>query len=317
MQNCECGRQSIQHNNVLLGPVCATCVSKRFNAQELKEFAVFCRTFNIYWNPNLYLRLQKQNMSSSELILAYINNLYNDNTDYIDNTKDWWEALSKEWATITKHTHLISKVAPIREGFVERAQLKWGRNFNFEEYVMLENLFINTIKAYNITDPIRSDSIKKACKTSVMIDRLIEENAAKDIKEFTNAYQNFLKIAKIDELGEMAMEGTIKTVSDLYKYMEDNGFTFKFYDKQERDEIDYAINDIKQAIRSEIVSATGLELTLETIKQKYFDSLEEQKTLDVLQTDPIENYDDEFDVVAARIDAEYAAQSIDEGVIYD
>lgn len=61
----------------------------------------------------------------------------------------------------------------------------------------------------------------------------------------------------------------ITTVAELYQYMEDNGFEFKFHDGFDRDEVDMAITDIQNANRRLILEATGLEALLEDmINQK-------------------------------------------------
>lgn len=61
----------------------------------------------------------------------------------------------------------------------------------------------------------------------------------------------------------------ITTVAELYQYMEDNGFEFKFHDGFDRDEVDMAITDIQNANRRLILEATGLETLLEDmINQK-------------------------------------------------
>ena len=61
----------------------------------------------------------------------------------------------------------------------------------------------------------------------------------------------------------------VTTVAELYQYMEDQGFIFKFHDGFDRDEVDRAITDIQKANRRLILESTGLQSLLEEmIRQK-------------------------------------------------
>ena len=44
---------------------------------------------------------------------------------------------------------------------------------------------------------MQKDAIKKACKMSIALDRAIMNGDSKEINEFSKAYQNFVKTAKL------------------------------------------------------------------------------------------------------------------------
>jgi hypothetical protein len=149
---------------------------------------------------------------------------------------------------------------------------------------------------------------------SVKIDSLIESGEAKSIKDYTGAYQSFLKAAQIDELGQVANEGTIKTVSDLYKYLEKKGFEFEFYDKEERDIVDKTMNDIKTSIRNEISNATGLDFKLEEIKKSMNQKIEEDVTKQAYDETPLSELissEDYYEEIEKDVDAEFENQELD------
>ena len=198
---------------------------------------------------------------------------------------------------------------------MQRSMAKWGGEFTFDELIHLEDLYINTIKAFNISNPIDMDAIKKACRISVLIDQLLLSNDTKAIKELIAAYQNMLKIAKIDELANTASKGTIKTVADLMAYMEEHGYEFDFYDNVDRDIVDKTIRDIKQSIRDEIVNATGLDIKLQEIKENYQVDLEEQSVNEAIDEIPLDKLLDKdyYSEQELEVDTELNA----EGVYYD
>jgi hypothetical protein len=166
---------------------------------------------------------------------------------------------------IQTHEELIANIAPIKEGYILRNKIKWGSNYTFEELIELENLFVNTLKANDISNPMQIDAIKKACKLSIALNRAIIGGESKEINELSKAYQNFIKTAKIDEIITAASKDVISNVAELVDFIEKSGYQFQYYDNVERDIVDRSINDIKQYIRRVVSDATGLEIIFEAM----------------------------------------------------
>ena len=323
--NCGSNEYIITSNNKLVPDICEECALKQISLDSIEEVAYFCRTLNLYFNPSLYLRMY--NEDKKHLLYRYSQQLayeYDSEKGYTDSTNEVWKKVEEEWGTIRRQEELYSRIAPVKEAFIERAKIKWGNGFTFHEYLRLEGMFVNTIKNLNVTDPIKLDIIKKVCKSSVILDTVMEGGASesKQIKEFASAHQTLLKLSGIDEMANTIRDGdtTIRTVADLYKYMEKNGFQFKFYDDVERDIVDKTIKDIQESIRYEIVNATGLESTLESIEKAYLQKAEEKEEQEAINETPIEELiDDIYDKVEREIDTYYESQEIeiDDGINYD
>lgn len=126
-----------------------------------------------------------------------------------------------------------------------------------------------------MTNPTQIDTVKKYCKMSILVDNLICGGEIKAISDATTALTKLADLAQIQELSETATEGTIKTVADLYKYMEDHGFRFEYYDQVDRDIVDKTIKDIQDSTRTVINNTIGLDVTLQQIKDNYYRSEEE------------------------------------------
>lgn len=302
----------IPSNNPLVKGICVNCINETLDASRLEHFEFFCRTYNLPFNPNVYMVLYKQHKTM--VFVKYVESLVDDGKIKFDEpTGDLWKEVEKEWSKVKTYTDILLKIPTVREAFEERSKVKWGMEYTFGELIQLENLLVNTIKVYDITDPMRLDAIKKACKLSVKIDALIESGEAKSIKDYTAAYQSFLKAAQIDELGQVANEGTIKTVADLYKYMEKNGYEFKFYDHEERDIVDRTIKDIKDTIRKEISNATGLDIKLEEIQKTFKQQQETNLTEEVIQDSPLSAIigDDYYDEIEFETDKELEKEDLD------
>jgi hypothetical protein len=168
-----------------------------------------------------------------------------------------------------EHKTLLEALEPIKKDFITRGQIKWG-NYTFTELIQLENLFSQTIDTFDINNPFQIESVKKACKLSVAIDRAIAEGEeTKDVSSLISSYNAVLKTAKIEDMIDSANTDVIRNVSDLVQYLEENNFEFEYYDKVERDIVDKTINVLKEHTTNLVLESTGLEATLNQIKESY------------------------------------------------
>lgn len=325
---CGSNHNIIKSNNKFLGDICEECALKLTSIDSIEDVVYFCRTYNLFFNPSLYLRMYEEDKKN--LLYRYTKQLeyeYNAEEGYKDSTVDVWKHVEEEWGKIKRQEELYGRIVPMKEAFIERAKIKWGNGFNFHEYLRLENMFVNTVKNLNITDPIKLDIVKKVCKSAVILDTVMEGGASesKAIKEFASAHQTLLKMSGIEEMANTLVDSdtTIKTVADLYKFMEKNGFQFKFYDDVERDIVDKTIHDIQESIKYEITNATGLESTLEAIEKAYIQKAENEEEEDALDEIPLDNLiDDVYDKVEREADEYFASQDVEiddeeEGIDYD
>ncbi len=81
----------------------------------------------------------------------------------------------------------------------------------------------------------------------------------------------------------------ITTVAELYDYMEQQGFQFKFNDGYTRDEVDLAIKDMQEYIRKLVLESTGLQPLLEEMAQNKIITAEEEMTARLTESTSIED----------------------------
>lgn len=313
-----CGRQAyiIPSNNPLnQGELCVDCINSTIDAENMEHFAFFCRTYNLPANANLYIACLKRDKKLA--LQYYVEELYNNgNLEYKDSTTDKWKEVAAEWEKVKTHKQLLEKIEVIKKDFIARCGEKWGREYNFDSYLKLENQFTSIVKTLNLSNPTQIDTVKKYCKLSVLVDDLISGGEIKAISDATTALTKLADLANIKEMSETASEGTIKTVADLYKYMEDHGFKFNYYDQVERDVVDTTIKNIQQSIRTEINNAIGLDVTLQQIKENYYRQEEEDTAEKEIQAkatiDELLDMDD-----FSKEDSELDQQLAEEEVIFE
>lgn len=285
-----CGANTtlIPSNNPIVPHTCVKCIEANFDLKNLEQADFFCRTYNIPFEPNMWIKSIKQDEKN---ILQNYQAFYLDTLEvkeYITNTKDVWKKVNKEWEKSLTHAQLLERISYIKDAFLDRGRIKWGTNFSFEELIQLENLFSTTVGAFDINNPMQIDAIKKACKASLLLDKAMFEGDVENIKNLTSAYQQFVATAKIDEMIESAQTEVIRTVADLAQYLEDNNFEFTFYDNHDRDIVDKTIRDMKEHLRTLVLESTGLEQTLEMIQKKYTEGQQEKAKISATELVPLE-----------------------------
>lgn len=276
-------------NNPIITAACTKCLSEKLNFNNLEHADYLCRTYNLPFDPNMWIKaIQNEPKAILETYAKYFLETHKENLFYTTTTKDIWKEANKEWEKSLTHAELLEKISFIKDSFIDRGRIKWGANFDFGELIQLESLFSTTISSFDVNNPMQIDAIKKACKTSLMLDKALLNGEVKDIKDLTAAYQNFIKTAKIDEMIESSQTEVIRTVADLAQYLEDNNFEFTFYDNYDRDIVDKTIKDMKEHLRTLVLESTGLEQTLEMIQKKYSEGQHEKADLQAAAEVPLE-----------------------------
>lgn len=291
-----CGRNGylMYSNNPLSGnTICFECIKNNLNYNNLEHADFFCRTYNLPFNPALWLELAAT--EADNVFLEYTSVIIGEQEDqqnlyYSSSTHDLWARTNREWEKCRSFAQILQRITPIKESYIERGYLKWGEQYTFEELVKLDSIYIKTLKANNVVNPMQKEAIRTLCKLQIELDEAIRAKDPKAIKDFSAAYSTFAKQANLETMINESKTDDITTVAELYQYMEDQGFVFKFHDGYDKDEVDRAITDIQAANRRLILESTGLQSLLEDMIRKrteerektYADEVAEKLTVEDL-----------------------------------
>lgn len=294
----KCGRnaQLMFSNNPLVpqeNVICFNCIRENLSYTNLEHADFFCRTYNIPFDPNLWMDFAKT--YGDKVFEEYTSIQLTDNSPdkvnlyYSGSTRDLWAKANKEWEKARTFLDILNRIPAMKESYITRSRLKWGNQYTFEELIKLDSTYARTLKANNITNPLVKEAVKTLCKLQIEMDEAIRAKDAKAIKDFSSAYSTFAKQADLEKMVEETKTDDITTVAELYQYMEDQGFKFKFHDGFDRDEVDRAITDIQAANRTLILESTGLRQLLEDMARKQQQSREEEYTRQVVEDTTIQD----------------------------
>ena len=200
----KCGRKAVlmYSNNPLSGEtICFDCINNNLNYKNLEHAEFFCRTYNLAWKPELWMKLADESQEAvyrkyTELILDDEEN--RPNLAYESRTSDIWKRTTKEWEKCRSFSEILNKLTNIKESYIERGRLKWGEQYSFEELINLDSLYTRTVKANNIVNPLQKEAVKALCKIHIEMDEAIRAKDAKALKDFSTTYATFAKQADLE-----------------------------------------------------------------------------------------------------------------------
>lgn len=271
-----CGKKTkvMYSNNPLSGnTICFSCINKQLKYDNIQHADFFCRTYNLPFDPNKWIEISEEYKEETFAIYAeYMFTKYDEerhNLYYTSTTADLWALTNKEWEKNRSLYDILKRIEPIKESYIDRGHLRWGPQYSFEELYRLDDIYTKTLKANAVINPIQKAAIRSLCKVQIEMDKAIEAEDAKAIKDFGNTWATLAKQADLEDMIANTKTDDITTLSEMFQYFEDKGHKFRFYDNFDRDEIDVAIKDIQNTNRRTILEATGLQSQLqEMIEQK-------------------------------------------------
>lgn len=312
-----CGKKTIvmYSNNPLSGnTICFSCINKQLDYNNIQHADFFCRTYNLPFDPNKWIEISQEYKEETFATYAeYMFTKYDEernNLYYTSTTADLWALTNKEWAKNRSLYDILKRIEPIKQSYIDRGHLRWGPQYSFEELYRLDDIYTKTLKANAIINPIQKAAIRSLCKVQIEMDKAIEAEDAKAIKDFGNTWATLAKQADLEDMIANTKTDDITTLSEMFQYFEDRGVKFKHYDNYNRDEIDVAIKDIQATNRRTILEATGLTSQLqEMIEQKktqteqtFSDEVTQDVTLeDLIKANTEVNVDTESDEEALNI----------------
>ena len=145
--------------------------------------------------------------------------------------------------------------------------MKWGRLYRAYEWVALEQLYTEFIRAFGIQegDISRIDALKMICKTSLKMNQAIDCGDVETYQKLSRVYDSMMKSAKFTEAqNKEGKEDFVDSVGELVAYCEKNGGQIPKYEiDAPLDIVDKIIDDLKEYNRSLIYEDKALAEEIE------------------------------------------------------
>lgn len=263
-----CKTRSIFYDGFL--PICNTCLEEWLQEREYNWEAVdkVCQWADIPFIPREWERIKEMNNFSpfsaySEIFCAQ---------DYEGiGWKDYFNQFKK-----LKEVGVIEDELPeIREKKFKDLRQKWGSNYDEEQLLYLEDLFLGLTVSQNINGALQVDQARKICKLSLEVDSRIR-SGDKDVDKFMSSYDKLVKIAEFTPKNAKNA-ADFDSMAELVFWLEKRGFVNKYYDGTTRDIIDETLKNIQSYNQRLYVNESGIaeEITKRLQSLKHVQDVED------------------------------------------
>ena len=142
--------------------------------------------------------------------------------------------------------------------------LKWGKTYRPDEWIRLEELYIQMINSYDIQSAGDLNTLKLACKSSLKANQLLDLGDIDGAQKAGKMYDSFMKAGKWTAAQNKTEENElIDSVGELVAICERDGFIPKFFVDGPKDKADRVLQDMQIYTRDLIQNETGLNVMME------------------------------------------------------
>ena len=226
--------QQLQSSNLGLQPIESLEIDENIEEQEEDDFD---------WN--LLDEMNKQNDNNVEVQYAETPVGLNS-----ENTLNYEDELSLE-----EKKYLV---------------FKWGKGYSWEDMIKMETLYQETAESFDVSNPNHKDYLKKICKASLQLDRVLDYGDADSAAKYGRMYDMLNKSAKFTAASnKIEKEEYIGSVGELVAICEKEGFIPRYHNEENKDIVDKTLEDmnnyIKKLISNEMNLADLIEASIKMI----------------------------------------------------
>ena len=143
-------------------------------------------------------------------------------------------------------------------------RLKWGKTYKPEEWIRLEQLYMEMMESYDIQGAGHIDTLKLVCKTSLKANQLIDIGDIEGFQKMSKVYDSLMKSGKFTAAQNKAESGEfIDSIGELIEMCEKEGYIERYYIESPKDKVDLTIADMQRYTRTLIEEETNLPVMVE------------------------------------------------------
>ena len=141
--------------------------------------------------------------------------------------------------------------------------LKWGKTYRPDEWVRLEELYMQMINSYDIQAAGDINTLKLACKTSLKANQLLDLGDIDGAQKATKMYESMMKAGKWTAQERDSDADAIDSIGELVAICEREGFIPKYFAEGPKDKADRVLQDMQKYTRDLIENESGLNIMME------------------------------------------------------
>lgn len=138
-------------------------------------------------------------------------------------------------------------------------RLKWGKSYRAEEWVRMEQLYLDMEKSYDIQLAGHKDTLIMLCKTSLKTNQLLDAGDIEGAQKMAKVYDSLMKSGKFTAVQNKEEQGEfVDSIGELVAICERDKFIPKYYVDSPKDKVDRVIQDMQDYTHDLVTEELGL-----------------------------------------------------------
>jgi hypothetical protein len=130
---------------------------------------------------------------------------------------------------------------------INELKISWGEDYTEDQYLALEQFFVDMKQAYVIQDPIIISNVKIICKLTVIMNKFLDIGDVESAAKISRQLDLFIKTANLAPVQQKDRQQTTFAISQLSFLVEkEGGFIPEFFISEPNDKIDLVLQDMKE-----------------------------------------------------------------------
>lgn len=166
----------------------------------------------------------------------------------------------------------------LTEEDIRYLRIKWGKMYRPEEWVILEQLYVDMMNSYDIQAAGDINTLKLACKSSLKANQLLDLGDIDGAQKASKMYEAQMKAGKWTAAQNKTDENElVDSIGELVAICEKDGFIPAYYVDGPKDKVDRVIQDMQIYTRELVTNELGLGNMIENALKAIEDEKEHIK----------------------------------------
>ena len=215
-------------------PVCNSCIKEYLIKYDYEWSKVdkLCQMLDIPFIPREFERLKEIN--GNDVFPVYAKYFLSSEYEGLG-----WKDYYQKYEELKRKQKLDMELPVLSESYYDDLRLRWGKNYDEEELLYLENLYNGLLSTQNVVGALQTDQAQKLCKVSLTIDERIR--AGQDFDKLMGSYEKLTKVADFTPKNAKS-DSDFSSMGEIVAWLEKRGWLNPWYDDANRDIVDEVIH---------------------------------------------------------------------------
>lgn len=230
--------------------ICTDCIELHlkkcnWNWQEVDKL---CQMFDLPFIPRILEEMRSKKIANTFL-------LYSKQFESSEYEPFHWKDYYEKWIELRQKGEIDKELPLIKDDYYADLALRWGKNYDREELIYLENLYNGILSSQNVAGALNHDQAQKLCKISLQIDNYIR--AGENIDKLMSSYEKLTKVANFTPQNAKS-DGDFGSFGEVAFWLEKRDWLNMWYTDENKDIVDEVMHSWQAFVQRLYTNESGI-----------------------------------------------------------